>query len=198
MTRKPNPLRTPRAVVLLEVVLSMAIFVAIASVALMSLDQCTRAVNRLRLEARAADIAVTILSEIQMGLLDPVDAGPETMTDPLAEWTWQVFTRDDQVAQDLVPMREVEIVVSNPGRGFVYRLAHMMPVEEAAVTVTSEPTTAETPTAAPAATGPATGGQSTGGRATGGGATGGQSTGGRARGGRATGGGTTGGGATGS
>ena len=113
---------------LLEVVLSMAIFVAIASVTLLSLDQCIRAANRLRLEAQASDLAVTLLSDIQMGQLDPVDFGPEALDEPLQEWTWQVVTRDDLVAPDLVPMREVQIIVSNPDRAFTYRLAHLVPL----------------------------------------------------------------------
>jgi type II secretory pathway pseudopilin PulG len=112
---------------LLEVVLSVAIFVTVAAVGLMSLSACVRAVSRLKLEAQASDLAVTILSEVQMGVLDAVDFGPEPFDPPADEWTWQIAVVDQEIARDIAPMVQVEVIISNPSRGYVYRLAHLLP-----------------------------------------------------------------------
>jgi hypothetical protein len=111
------------------VVLSVAIFVAVAAVGLMSLSACVRAVGRLQLEAEAADLAVTVLSEVQMGVLEATDTGPESFDPPQDDWTWQIVIQELDVARDVAPMRRVEVVIAHPGRGFVYRLAGLLPTE---------------------------------------------------------------------
>ena len=86
-----------------------------------SLTSSVRAVDRLRLEAQAADLAVTTLSEIEMGILDATDAGPEAFEAAgLAGWTRQVIvTRLDAAGGP--PMRRVEAVIANAERGYVRR-----------------------------------------------------------------------------
>src|SRR5687767_5719919 len=63
-----QPGRLPRGegvgAVLLEVLLALALFCGAAGVIMGSLTSSVRAVDRLRLEAQAADLAVTTLSEI--------------------------------------------------------------------------------------------------------------------------------------
>ena len=88
-------------------------------------------------------LAVTLLSELQMGQLALEDAGPEQYEDEhLADWTWEIVTRDVEDTwefEDLEPMKQVEIIVSRPGRGFEYRLVHLFPAD------TGEPVEEEEP-----------------------------------------------------
>ncbi len=118
-----------RGVALLEVVLSVGIFVGIASVVLLSFHACVRTANRLKLEAEAADLAVTFLSEVQMGLLEPIETPPEPLEGPNEEWTWELRAEPTDVAPDLVPLLRVEVVLFNEPHRFTYRLVHMMPDE---------------------------------------------------------------------
>jgi hypothetical protein len=64
-------------VVLLEVVIALALFFGAAVVVLVGLHSSVVAARKLRLEARGADLAVTLLSELQMGQLAVEDAGPD-------------------------------------------------------------------------------------------------------------------------
>ena len=139
--------RPPRAqrgaVVLLEVVIAMALFFGAAVVVLVGLHSSVVAAGRLRLEARAADLAVTLLSELQMGQLAVEDAGPDAYeAEALADWTWEVVTSDVEDAwelEDMLPMKRVEVIVACPRKGFTYHLAHFFPPEDSTGGVQDEP-----------------------------------------------------------
>jgi len=130
--RTPPP-ATRQGAVLLEVVLALVLFFAAMGVILAGLHRSILACDRLRLEARAGDLAVTLLSEVQMGLVPPTDAGPEAYTEEdLSDWTWQIITTP--VSDTLAPtegpeFRQVEIVIANPLQGYTCRLVQLMPEE---------------------------------------------------------------------
>jgi hypothetical protein len=123
----PKPQRRCAAV-LLEVILALVLFFSGATVILGSLSSSINALRRVRLEAQGVDLATTLLSEIQMGLVDVADAGPEDYEDEsLAEWGWQIVTSpSDNTALD-VPLTRVEIIIFNKTHGYTYRLVHLFP-----------------------------------------------------------------------
>ena len=88
-TTRPNA--RPRAchgAVLLEVVLALSLFVMTTSFVLTGLNASIRSVAQTRMEADAGDLAVTALSQVQMGLYEMVDTGPEAFDEPnLEAWT---------------------------------------------------------------------------------------------------------------
>jgi len=136
-----------RATVLLEVVIALALFFGAAVVVLVGLHSGVVAARKLRLEARAADLAVTLLSELQMGQLAVEDAGPEAYDEEaLADWTWQVVTGDVEDTwdlEDIPPMKRVEILIACPRRAFTYRLVHFFAPETATAGGQEEPIEAE-------------------------------------------------------
>lgn len=131
MTRRA----TSRAagVVLLEVVLSLALFFGAALVVLAGLSASLRTAQRVQVEAEAADLAVTLLSEIQMGLVPLVDDGPNDYEyEELAGWSWEITAErfDEVVTEPVLPeFFRVQIAVRHAPSGYTYRLTQLMSEE---------------------------------------------------------------------
>lgn len=127
--------RRPGGAVLLEVVLALGIFFMGAAVVAGSLNISITATQRIKLQAQAADLAVTKLSEIQMGLLSVADDGPNAYSEDenLPDWTWQVVTTpmDEQMVVVAGPvLKRVEIIIRNANMSYVYRLTHVLPSQD--------------------------------------------------------------------
>jgi type II secretory pathway pseudopilin PulG len=119
-----------RGLLLIEVVLAIAILVFAAGVVVGAFNQAVRQVERLQREADAADMAVSVLSELQMGLLPVAPAGPEPFEIGKLGWSWQV----DVEPLDNLPIgsviQQVIVTVTHDETGFRYRLTQFMPLEE--------------------------------------------------------------------
>ena len=110
--------------ILLEVVLAVTLFVAMAAVILTAVGRATDAAVRMRLRAQAADLAVTLMSELRMGLVECVDAGPAGYSsERLADWTWQV---DVEPIADPIRARQVKAIVAHAPTGLTRTLACVM------------------------------------------------------------------------
>lgn len=113
--------------VLLEVVLALTIFVGMAMAVLAGLSTSVRSARRVGLETRAADLAVTLFSEMKLGLVAVEDAGPEAYEDEtLADWTWEVAVQP--VASELpdVELTCVQVTIRNTPAGYAYTLCRLM------------------------------------------------------------------------
>lgn len=120
--------------ILLEVVLAMAMFSMTAAVIFSGMSASMRASQRGQLAALASDLAVTKLSEIMLGEVELVDAGPEAYEgDDLAGWTWQVTVQPMELP-GIVTQEEVQvnIAIRHTGPDFVYRLVRLLPSPGAA------------------------------------------------------------------
>jgi type II secretory pathway pseudopilin PulG len=114
--------------VLLEVIFAIALLAAACGSIVGGLTACIRANRELWLESRAADLAVSLLSEIQMGLTAPVDEGPTDYLTPLEDWSWQVVTADlnpQTVAG--AAMTQVQVTVTYKPEGYSYTLYCLVP-----------------------------------------------------------------------
>lgn len=121
-----------RAVALLEVVLALAVFFGVAVAILGGLSVCLKSATQVREEAQAADLAVTVLSEVQMGILTVADAGPMPFEDPFADWTWQTVVTPVETTVVGLEMTQLQVIVKNALDGYVYRLYQLLPAEEGA------------------------------------------------------------------
>ena len=125
-----------RGAVLLEVIISIALFVAAAGTLYAAIASSLRAVQRVRVETMASDLAVTVLSEIHMGLREPASEGPEAFVDPLegvederlTGWTWEIaveeITSDDQ---ELPGMTQVTVTITHTETGRGCTLVELFP-----------------------------------------------------------------------
>lgn len=133
MTGRRIPGARRRGAVLLEVVLALALFLTGAGVVVGSLLTSIEAARRVRDEARAADLAVTILSEVQLGLIAPEETpAPQPFTDA-PEWTWQLRAQPVEDADPLAALVRVEVVVTRVDGRYASRLARLVrPAQESA------------------------------------------------------------------
>jgi len=131
--------RDARAIVLLEIIFAMTLFAAMAGVVLSSLHSSISAVSRLRLDNRAADLAATVLSQIQMGDLAPVDDGPNEFAEPLEDWTWQIVTTDLREPIEGAAVKRVEIIITNTAENYTHQLALLLASEDEGGLAVSKP-----------------------------------------------------------
>ena len=130
-------------VVLLEVVLALVLFVAAASVISTAVNASLEGVVRQRLNTHAVDLAISVLSELQIGSRTADSAGPERFSVPFEHWTWQLaLTPRDERELEPSGLALVEVVVRHDDPPIVYRLAQVLKLEKPAAT--ASPATAGT------------------------------------------------------
>ena len=138
--------RAQRGAVLLEVVLALVLFVAAAAIIGSALNTSANGVERLRLSVHAADLATSVLSELQIGSRTPGDGSPEPFAPPFETWMWQVttlpvedVTQPGSSASGITAglqsgfpgidasLVKVEVTIRDTDSDFVYRLSQIMP-----------------------------------------------------------------------
>jgi type II secretory pathway pseudopilin PulG len=116
-----------RGAVLLEVVLALTLFAAAAAVIGAAVHAAITGIERQKLEAHAANLAITVLSEIQMGVRTVESLGPDTFESPFEEWSWQlVLTGTENEAGESSDLTRVEVVVRHDEPVFVHRLTQVL------------------------------------------------------------------------
>lgn len=124
--------RHRRGALLLEVVLALVIFAAAATIIGIGLNSSIAAVDRLRLGARAADLSITVLSELQIGVRSLADTGPEPFGRELPGWTWEIVAApwgaNDASSSGL---SRVEVIIRQEDEGFVHRATQVIKVKPA-------------------------------------------------------------------
>ena len=115
--------------VLLEVIFALSLFAAAAAVIAGSFSACARSVGRLRIQAVADNLAVTLLSEMQLGFVPPVDDGPNDYPVPYEDWSWEIVTSDvdDLIDAEGPVMMRIEIIIRYAGGGYTRRLRYLVP-----------------------------------------------------------------------
>jgi hypothetical protein len=110
--------------ILLEVVLALALFAATVTTVAAVLGRCNDAVSRLEIRGRAIDLAVTLRSEVMLGLVAPSVTDPTPYEDEtLAGWTWQL---DVAALEEIEQTLRVVGSVRHEPTGVVSRLAWLM------------------------------------------------------------------------
>jgi type II secretory pathway pseudopilin PulG len=124
--------RSRRGTILLEVVIALGLFFVTAAVVFGGLSSSLDTARRLIVRARAADMAVTKLSEIRLGLFEIADDGPNSYEDDdLADWTWEIVTEylESDVLLEVQEV-QVEVIIKHISSGQEYRLVRVLRPEE--------------------------------------------------------------------
>lgn len=113
--------------VLLEVVLALVLFVAAASVLSVAMSSSLDALERQKRQLHATNLAVSLFSELQMGLRPLSPAGPEPFKPPFAAWSWQlvVGSTEDEVGQGTGLVR-AELVLRHEDSATTYRSCQIL------------------------------------------------------------------------
>jgi hypothetical protein len=117
--------------VLLEVVLALVLFVAAATILTSALSSSLDSVERLRLNAHAADLAVSVFSELQMGTRTLEGTGPQPFEAPLEEWTWEAVATPVQAdADESNAFKRIEVIIRHEDPPLVFRLGQVMSMDQ--------------------------------------------------------------------
>jgi hypothetical protein len=110
------------------VIFAIALLAAACGTIIGGFNACMQANRYLWLESKAADLAVTLLSEMQMAGGSAVDEGPTDYLKPLEDWCWQVATVDlDPQTEAGATMTQVQITITYKPEGYSYTLYYLTP-----------------------------------------------------------------------
>lgn len=119
-----------RAAILLEIILALAMFTVIATILLTAIRQTAEQAVRIQLRTRAADLAFTLVSELQTGQLPLQATDSRPYEDPrLADWQWQIELADPPGAPltDGPIMRQAIVTVSHVNPSYQFSLGQLVP-----------------------------------------------------------------------
>ena len=113
----------------MEVILALALFVLAATIITSGLSSAINEVRRLRLNTRASNLAVSVLSQIQIGITPGEAAGPNAFDPPFEQWTWQTTIGPiNETVGATNPIQKVEVIIRHQTEPVVYRLTQFLPV----------------------------------------------------------------------
>jgi len=117
--------------VLLEVVLALVLVAGAAAVVGAGLSASIDRVERLKMNAHAADLAVSVMSELQMGSKVLSQEGPESFEAPFEGWTWEAAGEvTDEKVRDTGRTKKVEVVIRHEDPAVVHRLCQVIRLPE--------------------------------------------------------------------
>lgn len=123
---------------LLEVVLALALFVGAATIISTGINASVQAVYRLRLETHAANLAISLISEMQMRARPIAPGGPEAFEAPFTNWIYRVELRQSENSgAESDALQPVEVIVSHAEEPIVYRLTQLFRAVEIAANSTN-------------------------------------------------------------
>ena len=115
--------------VLLEVILALALFVLAATIITSGLSSSVNEVKRLRLNTHASNLAVSVLSQLQMGIQAGEASGPNAFDPPFEQWKWQtILSPVNEMVGATNPIQKVEVIIRHDSEPVVYRLTQFLPV----------------------------------------------------------------------
>ena len=121
--------RCCRGIAMLEVVFALSLFAAAVAVICGSFSASANAVSRMQLHAVADNLAVTLLSQMQLGIVPSEDDGPYGFEEPFADWTWEVVTAEMNEVIDIdgPVLMSVEIIIRHIDGDCTRRLTVLVP-----------------------------------------------------------------------
>lgn len=112
---------------LLEVLLALALFVFAAAVVSSGLSTAVDRTLRLRAQTHALDLAVSVFSELEMGLRPLAAEGPEAFEAPFEQWTWEIAIVPYTLGtEDRAGLQQVTVVVRSEAPPTVHRLTGLL------------------------------------------------------------------------
>ncbi|HVK57651.1 MAG TPA: hypothetical protein VM735_02640 [Candidatus Kapabacteria bacterium] len=127
--------RVRAASVLLEVVLALALFIGAATVISAGISASVDAVHRVRLQTHAANLAISIMSELKIGARPLAAVGPENLEVPFDAWLYRVnLNASDTAVSESDSTRTVEVIVWHTQENVVHRVTQLFRASEFAAT----------------------------------------------------------------
>lgn len=116
-----------QAGVLLEVLLALMLFAAVAAVVTTAFNASVNSLERQKLGAQALNLAASTIAEVQLGIRPANSDGPQAMETPLEDWTWETaLTPTESVSGDVTGLSRLEVIIRHQKSPTVQRLAQMV------------------------------------------------------------------------
>lgn len=113
--------------VLFEVVLALVLFTFSVTIISSSFSASMRSVDRMRMELDEANLAISTLAEIELGLKPMESAPPTEFEQPFEKWSWQVEVTEPSEDLDMGGgLSLVEVIIQSEEFGRETRLARMI------------------------------------------------------------------------
>lgn len=127
MTTRTSSFSHTAGAVLFEVVLALVLFSFAAIIIGNSFSSSLRSVDRMRNDLDAANLAISTLSEIELGI-KPLETSPPTeFEEPFEKWTWQIeATKPNEDLNIGGGLTLIEVIVVNEELGRETRIARMI------------------------------------------------------------------------
>ena len=127
MTTRTSSFSHTAGAVLFEVVLALVLFSFAAIIIGNSFSSSLRSVDRMRNDLDAANLAISTLSEIELGI-KPLETSPPTeFEEPFEKWTWQIEATNPNEDLDIGGgLTLIEVIVVNEELGRETRIARMI------------------------------------------------------------------------
>lgn len=106
---------------LLEVILALVLFAGAAVVIGAALNASMESVEKQRFQLHASDLAVTVLSGVQLGTRPAVSGGPGNFNAPFQDYSWQLVVTPPE-GDDSGSLLSTEVIVRHKPSALVYRL----------------------------------------------------------------------------
>ena len=117
--------------ILLEVVLALALFVGAATVITAGINASILAVERVRLQNHAANLAISLMSELHMHARPIAAMGPESFEKPFEGWLYRIaLEQGPESISEAASLQAVEVIVWNPEEGVTHRLTQFFRASE--------------------------------------------------------------------
>ena len=127
MTTRTSSFSHTAGAVLFEVVLALVLFSFAAIIIGNSFSSSLRSVDRMKNDLDAANLAISTLSEIELGI-KPLETSPPTeFEEPFEKWTWQIEATKPNEDLDIGGgLTLIEVIVVNEELGRETRIARMI------------------------------------------------------------------------
>lgn len=123
--------RNCEGAILLEVVLSLLLFVAAVAVVSSALNASMDSIQRQRASMHAANLAATVHAELDLGIRGAESVGPEPFTNSFEGWTWQMApVATEGETGEASGLTSVEVIIRSTNSPAVYRLAQLHKIQK--------------------------------------------------------------------
>jgi type II secretory pathway pseudopilin PulG len=113
-----------RAAVLLEVLLALALFVAASAIMTVALNASISSLDRQRLGMHAANLAASVLAEIQLGIRPMASSSRKPLEAPFQDWTWELDVAPAEgPGGEATGLSRVEVTIRHQTQGVSQHLA---------------------------------------------------------------------------
>ena len=117
---------------LLDVVVALAIFMMAAAVVVAGMNASVRSAERLGHSLTAENLAVTLVSEMAVGMRPVASEGPEPFEQPFEDWQWEIEIIPMPDGQATSGLRNVQVRVTHAQRDIAYRINQFMVIDPSA------------------------------------------------------------------